>query len=219
MSRADFDAGAEPREDFLKHLEKDAAKYQAIGSREQVMLSFTTDPYHPGDTSLTRETLEVLKHYGLGFCTLTKGGSRALRDIDLFRPERDAFASTLTTLDEAESLRWEKKAAVPTDRMATIAAFHDAGIFTWVSLEPVFNTEATIEIIRQTHKYVDLFKIGRINYSKLTKILNWRRFTERVLDVLKETGAGYFIKKDLQPYLPAGFPNEQFRLQAKAATC
>jgi DNA repair photolyase len=158
-------------------------------------------------------------HYGLGFCTLTKGGSRALRDIDLFRPERDAFASTLTTLDEAESLRWEKKATVPTDRMATIAAFHDAGIFTWVSLEPVFNTEATIEIIRQTHKYVDLFKIGRINYSKLTKILNWRRFTEQVLDVLKETGAGYFIKKDLQPYLPAGFPNEQFRLQAKAATC
>lgn len=217
MDRAEFDAGAEPRENFLKKLEKDAAKYQAVGSREQVMLSFTTDPYHPGDTALTRETLETLKAYGLSFCTLTKGGSRALRDLRLFRPERDAFASTLTTLDEAESLRWEKHAAVPADRIATLESFHRAGIFTWVSLEPVYNTEATVEIIRRTHTFVDLFKIGRINYSKLTQIINWRKFTEEVLAVLKETGAGYFIKKDLQPYLPTGFPNEQFRLQAKAA--
>jgi DNA repair photolyase len=217
MDRAEFGEGAEPREDFLKHLEKDAVKYVTIGSKEQVMLSFTTDPYHPGDTSLTRETLEVLKFYDLSFCTLTKGGSRALRDIDLFRPERDAFASTLTTLDEAESLRWEKNAAVPADRIATLESFHRAGIFTWVSLEPVFNTEATIEIIRRTHSFVDLFKIGRINYSKLTHKIDWRGFTEQVLEVLKQTGAGYFIKKDLQPYLPEGFPNVQVQRQARAA--
>src|ERR1051326_2740500 len=99
MDRADFNEGAEPREHFLVKLTKDAAKYEAIGCTEQVMLSFTTDPYHPGDTSLTRETLKVLKDHGLSFCTLTKGGKRALRDIDLFRPDRDAFASTLTTLD------------------------------------------------------------------------------------------------------------------------
>jgi DNA repair photolyase len=50
------------------------------------MLNFTSDPYHPGDTSLTRAALEILIEYGLGFCTLSKGGTRALRDIDLFRP-------------------------------------------------------------------------------------------------------------------------------------
>lgn len=218
MKREDFDAGAEPRKDFLKHLEKEAAQYAAIGSKEQVMLSFTTDPYHPGDTALTRETLETLRAHGLSFCTLTKGGSRALRDRDLFRPERDAFASTLTTLDEAESLRWERKAAVPADRIATLKEFHAAGIFTWVSLEPVFNTDATIEIIRRTHEFVDLFKIGRINYSKLTQLTNWKEFTRRVLEVLAETGAGYFIKKDLQPYLPASFENVQHRTQAKVTT-
>lgn len=64
------------------------------------MLSSTTDPYHPGDTTLTRQALEVLLAHGLGTCTLTKGGTRALRDLDLFRPDRDAFASTLTSLDD-----------------------------------------------------------------------------------------------------------------------
>jgi hypothetical protein len=40
------------------------------------MLSFTTDPYHPGDTSLTRDVLKMLQKYGLGICVLTKGGRR-----------------------------------------------------------------------------------------------------------------------------------------------
>jgi hypothetical protein len=55
MSREEFDAGAERRADFLHLLEKDARKYQMLGITEQVMLSFTSDPYHPGDTTLTRE--------------------------------------------------------------------------------------------------------------------------------------------------------------------
>src|SRR5215471_17443112 len=85
MDRREFDAGAVVRPNFLDRLRKDAAKYQAAGITEQVMLSFTTDPYHRGDTSVTRATLEILIEHGLAFCTLTKGGTRALRDTDLFR--------------------------------------------------------------------------------------------------------------------------------------
>jgi DNA repair photolyase len=59
MDRREFNAGATPRPNFLRLLEKDARKYQALGIIEQVMLSFTTDPYHPGDTSLTRDVLRV----------------------------------------------------------------------------------------------------------------------------------------------------------------
>jgi DNA repair photolyase len=113
MSRKEFDAGAVAKPKFLERLEKDAIKYQALGITEQVMLSFTTDPYHPGDTSLTREVIKMLQRYGLGLCVLTKGGRRALRDLDLFRPGRDAFASTLTSLDDASSRKWERYAALP----------------------------------------------------------------------------------------------------------
>jgi DNA repair photolyase len=217
MPRQEFDAGAVPRKDFLKTLEKDAAKYRALGVTEQVMLSFTTDPYHPGDNSLTRDVLELLKAYGLGICTLTKGGQRAIRDIDLFRPGRDAFASTLTSLDDSLSEKWERGATLPLDRINTLKWFHAAGIFTWVSLEPVLDTAATLEIIRRTHRFVDLYKVGRVNYVGLTKTTDWKQFTADVLKVLAETGARHYIKKDLQPYLPEGYDNpmrvKQFRAQ------
>jgi DNA repair photolyase len=207
MPRPEFDAGAVARPDYLRHLEREAGRYQAAGVTAQVMLSFTTDPYHPGDTTLTRQTLEVLRAHGLGFCTLTKGGARALRDLDLFRPTRDAFASTLTSLDPKFSRKWERGAALPADRLDTLARFHAAGVFTWVSLEPVLDTAATLQLIRETHRFVDLYKVGRVNYLGLTKTTDWRAFTGDVLDVLKETGAAHYIKEDLQPFLPAGYAN------------
>jgi len=45
MKRADFDAAARPRPDYLDNLRKDGRKYQVglVIPREQVMLSFTTD--------------------------------------------------------------------------------------------------------------------------------------------------------------------------------
>jgi len=64
-----------------------------------------------------------------------------------------------------------------------------------------------LEIIRQTHRYVDLFKVGRANYVGLTKTTDWKQFTADVLEVLTQTGARHYIKKDLQPFLPHGYSN------------
>jgi DNA repair photolyase len=167
--RSEFDAGAVPRKDYLRRLRADAEIYRAAGITEQVMLSFSTDPYHPGDTTLTRQTLEVLIEYGFGICCLSKGGTRALRDIDLYRPDRDAYAATLTSLDAAISAKWERHAAPPEDRIAALRQFHGAGIYTWVSLEPVLDVEASLAIIKTTHQFVDFYKLGRTNYLGLTK--------------------------------------------------
>lgn len=207
MDRAEFDSGAVNRPNFLDNLRKDAKKYQALGSSEQVMLSFTTDPFNPFNTSLTRPTIETLIEHGLGFCTLTKGGSRALQCADLFRPDRDAFASTLTSLTDDFSLKWERGAALPQDRMDTLKKFYDRGIFTWVSLEPTLDTEATLAIIEKTHSFVDFFKIGRVNYVGLTKTTDWESFTHRVIDLCARLNVKHYIKKDLWPYLPDGYPN------------
>ena len=208
LSRPEFDATATPKTDYLENLKKDAAKYQALGITEQVMLSFTTDVYNPINTSLTRPVIQILRDHGLGFCVLTKGGSRALVDIDLYRPDRDAFASTLTSLDDAVSKKWERGAALPGDRIETLKKFHDRGIFTWVSLEPTLNCDAAIEIVRKTHKFVDLFKVGKANYlPKVADNIDWEDYTHRMIAVLKELGTAHYIKKDLQPYLPPNYPN------------
>ena len=208
MKRPEFDAGAKPRPDYLANLRKDARKYQAAGITEQVMLSFTTDPYHPGDTTLTRDSILTLQEHGLGVCTLTKGGTRSLRDIDLFRPSLDAFASTLTSLDDTFSRKWERAAALPSDRLRALQTFHDRGIYTWVSLEPTLDVEASLAIVQATHQYVDLYKVGRANYLKeVTRCTDWRDYTLRMIDLLQCVGAAHYIKRDLQPYLPAGYHN------------
>ncbi len=217
MERPEFDAGAFPREGFLGALRKEAAKYRALGITEQVMLSFTTDPYHPTDNSLTRAVLIALQHHGLGICTLTKGGQRALRDLDLFRPARDAFASTLTSLDNAFSLKWERGAALPGDRIATLKAFHDAGIFTWVSLEPTLSTEASLSLIERTHGFIDLYKVGRANYLPQTTTTDWEAYTHRIVELCDRLGVRHYIKKDLQGYLPAGYHNPRYVAQHHAA--
>jgi len=207
MSRPQFDAAASPRPNFLANLKKDALKYQALGSTSQVMLSFTTDPFNPLDTSLTRPTIETLVDHGLAFCTLTKGGSRALPYLELFRPDRDAFASTLTSLDDTFSLKWERAAALPQDRIDTLKTFHEAGIFTWVSLEPTLSTEASLQIIKETHEFVDLFKIGRANYLPMTNTTDWKSYTEAMMELCQDLGIVHYFKKDLQPFLPAGYHN------------
>lgn len=207
MKRPDFDAGAVPRPNFLENLRKDARKYQRNNIQEQVMLSFTTDVYSPFDRSLTRPTIEILREHGLGFCVLTKGGTRAVVDIDLYRPDRDAFASTLTSLDKEFSLKWERNAALPEDRIAALEIFHKHGIFTWVSLEPTLDCVSSLQIIKRTYKFVDLFKVGRVNYLPMTKTTDWKSYTERIVDLCADLGVAHYVKKDLQPFLPAGYFN------------
>lgn len=207
MDRATFDSGATERTLFIKKLVADAKKYQSAGITEQVMMSFTTDPYHPGDTRLTTAVIEQLIQHGLAFCTLTKGGSRALRDKHFFRPGRDAFASTLTSLDEKFSRKWEAGAALPDDRIKTLKAFYEAGIFTWVSLEPTIDTVASLEIIRRTHEFVNLYKIGRVNYIGMTNTTDWRSYTLDIVELCAKLGVKHYIKRDLQQYLPVGYYN------------
>jgi len=208
QDRKEFNAGAVEREEFQTKLISDARKYQAAGIKEQVMLSFTTDPYHPGDNLLTAFVLNELKAHGLAFCTLTKGGRRALRDLPLFRPDRDAFASTLTSTDSHFSKKWEPNAALPVDRMETLYKFHKAGIFTWVSLEPTIDIDHSLEVVEQTHEFVDLYKVGRANYLKaITTQTDWQAYTLRMIERLQHYGKKHYIKRDLQPYLPEGYHN------------
>jgi DNA repair photolyase len=205
VKRPVFDAGALPRKDILKRVHRSAEKCRSAGITEQLLLCFTTDPYHPGDTSLTRQVIEILREYDLGFCALTKGGTRALRDLDLFRPNSDAFASTITSLDDATSLRWERNAALPADRIAALKAFHNAGIFTWVSLEPTLDAETSLPIVKETHNFVDLYKIGKLNYVKT--VIDWKDYTVRMIELCSKLGVKHYVKHDLAEYLPAEYSN------------
>ena len=88
---------------------------------------------------------------------LTKGGTHALADLDLYRRDRDAFFTTLTSLDDRFSLKWEPGAPLPGNRIEAIKKFHSAGIFTIVSLEPTLDIEHSLAVVEATYGFVDLY--------------------------------------------------------------
>jgi DNA repair photolyase len=202
MQRPDFEISKPRSSDFLAKLEKEARAYGAANCKKQILLCFTCDPYQTLDasTKTTREVIKIFKRNNLRFVTLTKGGNRALRDIDLFGP-LDAFASSLTLLDTQQSEKWEPGAASPQNRIDTIREFYACGITTWVSLEPVIDPEQSVEIIRQTSAFVDLFKVGKLNYHPRSKEIDWRKFTHDAVDLLQSLGKSYYVKNDLEQFL------------------
>jgi len=208
------DAGC--RSDFLSKLQREAVRRQSRRCGGRVLLCFTCDPYQPLDAELgvTRKAIEILHATGHHVTILTKGGSRALRDLDLMGPS-DAFATTLTFPATPNGTRyskhWEPQAADPVDRIRTIEQFHAAGIPTWVSLEPVLDPEATLECIRQTHTDVDLYKVGKLNADHrlapreakaLAASIDWRAFAAKAVTLLEDLGKPYYIKSKLAVYLP-----------------
>lgn len=205
MSQEEFD-NPKPKKDVLERLEQSAHALDKRGQHVQVLLSFVCDDYQPLDaeTNITRNAIEILHKYGHNFCILTKGGTRALRDIDLYRPG-DTFACTLTCLEVKDSLRWEPGAATPADRLVALETFHLENIDTWVSLEPVINPTWTLRLIKLTANWVNKYKVGKLNYQgslppdlqEEVKGVNWKQFAWNVEDLLVSLSKDYMLKEDL----------------------
>jgi DNA repair photolyase len=208
---------AHERRRILAKLHADAAQRQKAGKRGRVLLCFTCDPYQPldEDLALTRQAIEILHNADHHVTILTKGGRRALRDLDLMGPH-DAFATTLTFPDtfsgREQSNKWEPHAAFPAERIEAIRAYHDAGVPTWVSLEPVLHPDAALECIRQTADITDLYKVGKLNADhrlalpevvRAETAVDWRRFGIAAIELLESLGKPYYIKRDLACLLPA----------------
>ena len=192
----------------LEDIEKSAVKFQ--GDKRPVLLSFACDPYPPEssfalneDRLFTREAIEILHLHGLHVTILTKGGLRSTRDFDLLGPG-DAYATTLTFLGMSQSREWEPGAAWPLDRIRALQEAHRRGIPTWVSLEPVIDAVASLELIRETHKVVGHYKLGKLNYHPLAKSIDWKRYFADASCLLGKLNKPYYVKADLAKY--AGRP-------------
>lgn len=195
--RGDYHSEVKVREGALEQLKKDVAKLE--GDNRRVLISFTTDPYQALDivTQVTRKAIKIIKGAGLNVEILTKGGMLAARDFDLL-DENDCFATTLTCLERAHSLEWEPLAALPQDRMDALKNAHNRGITTWASLEPVLYPSESLELIKMCHGFVDLFKVGKLNYHPHSKTIDWKRFGYDAVNLLEKLGSNYYIKMDLR---------------------
>jgi len=189
-------ADVKPRDGIVE-----AVKNQLSGGKykgKKIMLCFMCDPYPTEiDTTPTREIIKLIKDAGANVSVLTKGGMRAVRDFDLYG-EGDSFGTTLTFADADKSLEWEPHAAEPLSRIQAIVEAHEAGIKTWVSLEPVISTQDAIGFVTDMHRHVDLWKVGRWNHNARANKIDWGRFGRNIESILKILKCEYYIKDDLR---------------------
>lgn len=199
--------GAKPRAGILEKLAADVRRL-AGAEKRPVLLCFTCDPFQPleAELGITRQAIQILHAGGIPVTILTKAGHLAERDFDLLGTG-DSFGVSLTFLNDKDSLTWEPHAALPGDRMTTLRHAHERGVRTWVSLEPVIDPAQTLEIIRQTSGFVDLFKVGKLNHHPAEKLVDWAEFAVNAVRTLEELGCDYYLKADLRAYLtpPATF--------------
>jgi DNA repair photolyase len=213
-----------PRKNILRLIEKDL---QAQRYDKQILLSFIGDVY--GDTTdgcqTTRDTLILLNSYQAPVAVLTKGISKAVRDIDIFKAfgTRIAVGSTLTFMDAEKSKEWESGADLPEARLQGLKALHDAGIRTFASFEPCLDPSESLKLIRRTlaDNSVDHYKIGKVNnYKGMDKGVDWTAYLKEVLQLLRGAKKDIYVKsgirglvKDIE-YLPHEIIPDHFAVKA-----
>ena len=128
--------------------------------KHQVFLEYCGDFYADPTDTLTARTIRILHDSDYGVCVLTKHPMNALKDIMLFDPRIDCLGVSLSTFDETEIEYWEHDAPHPSTRSAALKEFYSAGIYTWISQEPIISPASSLDVIERTHAYVDHYKSG-----------------------------------------------------------
>jgi DNA repair photolyase len=183
----------------LENIESDLKQLAALENKTPVHLSFIGDPFDLGrsDNSYTHRALEMFKKYQHPFQILTKGGMKAIQELDLYF-EGCSFGCTLTFDNPEDSRKWEPGAALPEDRIAALELAHKKGIKTWASLEPVIDPFQSLHLIELTHEFVDHYGVGKLNHdAALEKRIDWRKFRADAEALLKKYGKSYRIKAAL----------------------
>lgn len=194
-----------PRTDILKKLETDCKKLSY--SKRQVLFNFMGDPYCKENDShgITGKALKLLLDYKIPVAILTKGGTRALEDLEVIKRfgSHAKIGATLTFDSKDKSLEWEPSAATPQERYEMLETFHNNGVKTWASFEPVIEPEESLKAIKKSLNCVDEYKIGKLNsYKGIDKKIDWTSFLYSVVDILRENNKPFYIKYDLRQAAP-----------------
>lgn len=182
-------------------LETSARKMR--GCDQQILLSFTGDPYCNAENGETKRVLEILNFYGHKVAILTKDPVKALKDLELIKSfgNRIKVGSTLTFDNDTDSLAWEPGAAIPASRINGLKSFSEAGVITWASFEPVIIPDQSVNLMRMVSGFIDHVRVGKLNnYKGLDKDIDWQKFIADTVNVLSTNKVKFYIKNDLASF-------------------
>lgn len=193
-----------PREGIVEALKRQLFREKF---NEQVLLSFVGDCFCNtlDDSQAAIDCLRLLAESGTPVAILTKGGKRLYKaesEILSFSTRKITVGATLTFNDAIRSLDWETGAAAPKERLEMLAHFHDLGVRTFASFEPVLDPAESLELMRQCaeREIIDVYKVGKLNNHPLAAEINWAEFLKSSIDILRPYGCEIYIKDDLAAF-------------------
>ena len=201
--RADYHKCVKPRTEAIhKWFEKDCIEMEKNGDTRRVHMNFVSDPYPDieNELHLTRYCIETAAKHGVKINILTKGKLvTVIQDFALFKEADVHFGVTCAFSNDEARAEWEPNASTVTERIELLRQAHSMGIFTWVSMEPVVLPEQALSFFRsmQESNFVDLWKVGKLNYHPHEKEVDWVKFREDFIKLADSLNANYIIKKDL----------------------
>lgn len=191
-------------ENALELLDKEIPKYK--DKIKFVHLCFSTDPFmynYPEVSEMSLKIIEKLNANGIKVHSLTKG----IYPVELTDKRRfsldNEYGITLISLDESFRQRFEPFTAPYGERVNGIKTLHNAGLKTWVSIEPYPTPniiEQNLEEITNQISFVDKIVFGRLNYNKLvSQFKNNKQFYENCINFLanfcQERGKEFCVNK------------------------
>lgn len=182
-----------PRENIVELVKKDLSEIQGQG--KHIFLSFIGDPFPMGiDHEPTRQIIKAIHDSG-NFAQILTKGELTQEDFDCLT-EDDIYGCTISCGDELAK-KIEPNAERPTIRLLQL---HDVkfgiGCKTFVSCEPVFETEIIYSLIRGAGLFIDEYKIGKLNYAKSD--IDWKAFGIESEKLCKLHNRKYYIKESLR---------------------
>ncbi|MEN6548496.1 MAG: radical SAM protein [Armatimonadia bacterium] len=220
-----FRHDVQPRRDIIRQFGRDCCKLAEAGCKKRVLLSFTTDPYQPAEREhrITRQALQMLNEYGLTWQVCTKNGLQAMEDdLALFTEGGGWLGQTIVFMNDTDRELWEPGASPIEDRLRALEIAHNAGIRTWVSVEPVIDRDQALALIDYAAPHVDTWKIGKLNHLHLlepglrarVEHIDWQAFVDGLIAALhSQPRIAYLIKDSLLPYWPADVPSSTLRTE------
>ena len=158
---------------FEKELKANLPELQEHG----LFLSFTTDPMLPETRNLTKAVISLCRcHFPrVNLKILTKVAGPVIDELihtaKTFK-ENVSVGFTLTGHDELEP-----NASTNAERIEAMRKLHDAGFKTWASIEPIIDLNTSWQMIRDTCRFCDLYKVG-LEKGKTYYSVNLRCFMD-----------------------------------------
>ena len=153
----------------IELLEKEIPKYK--DEIKFVHLCFTTDPFmykHPEVADMSLKLINKLNLNKIKCTVLTKGiYPRELINRDNYG-NRNEYGITLISLDESFRKIFEPNSSSYQGRIKALKKLHDAGLKTWVSMEPYptpnLANQDLMKILKEI-SFVDNIIFGKLNYN------------------------------------------------------